>query len=268
MVRWVDPVSEFNNPIGWDQKLPLVEKFSSIQGEGLHAGRPALFIRFSGCNLDCVFADGSICDTPWRKAKEIISLQKVYNWARRLVDRHYFPEKLLPSPERQLMVVLTGGEPTLAKGFDDLITALRLLPVFIAVETNGTIWRGGLNRVDHITISPKQFVKHPRGKDSPKLNKKVLGMTDSFPTTEFRYVVTPEIVELGFIQHLSQMIEDFPTSQFFVSPALESDGTGLEFQSREIPEFVEGAVAECIGIVKSLPKVRLSLQTHKWIRVR
>jgi len=165
------------------RKLPLVEKFFSVQGEGYHAGRSAMFIRFSGCNLDCVFADGSICDTPWRGANESPTLGEVLDWVQENIDKRDQDRTIGPSsssPYNQVMVILTGGEPTFAKGFDDLVIGLSDMPVFTAVETNGTIFRETLPLCDWVTVSPKDLpgISHPNpaGGYDGTVNQSVLDM--------------------------------------------------------------------------------------------
>ncbi len=247
--------------IDLSRKLPLVEKFLSIQGEGYHAGRSALFIRFSGCNLDCVFADGSICDTPWRGAKESPSLGDVLEWIEENIpnqDIAIGPSS--SSPFNQIMVILTGGEPTLALGFDDLVKGLSELPVFIAVETNGTLWRETLPLCHWVTVSPKDLpgISHAKPKSPPGVNSSVLLMCPQ----EFRYVITGP-------HDFRDVPDDYfdSASNHFVSPALMADGSGLEWQ-RGVPEFTPGAVQRCLEIIAERPFIRLSLQTHKWICVR
>ena len=69
------------------------EIFYSLQGEGFHSGTPAVFVRFSGCNLRCTF-----CDTQ-HQAGEMMSLQEIVD------EVNKYP--IAP------LVVLTGGEPSL-----------------------------------------------------------------------------------------------------------------------------------------------------------
>lgn len=110
---------------------PINEIFYSLQGEGRHAGRPSVFVRFAGCNLRCPF-----CDTPHQSATMMT--------ARRIVEAvagH-------PAP----WVILTGGEPTLFVT-PELIAALHDCGRSIAIETNGT--RPVLPGIDWITLSPK-----------------------------------------------------------------------------------------------------------------
>ena len=109
------------------------EIFYSIQGEGAFAGTPAVFVRFSGCNLACPW-----CDTDHSHAVEMTH-DELENAVRELLEGH-----------EGALVVLTGGEPALQLRDDD--------PLFrgfgcICVETNGTLpvpdW------VDWVTVSPK-----------------------------------------------------------------------------------------------------------------
>lgn len=111
-------------------KYPVVEVFSSIQGEGLYAGAPANFIRLAGCNLSCDF-----CDTD-KEAKEELSTKEIL-------------ERLNPDIK---IVVLTGGEPT-THHLCELISTLRH-GYRIHLETNGThIVPSG---IDWVSVSPKR----------------------------------------------------------------------------------------------------------------
>lgn len=111
------------------------EIFYSLQGEGNHAGTPALFIRFAGCNLRCPF-----CDTDFSKSER---------WTIWELEGYF--QNLNPYPP---MVVLTGGEPTLQVDLD-ICALLHRYFDFIAIETNGTTPKiAGL--VDWVTLSPKE----------------------------------------------------------------------------------------------------------------
>ena len=107
------------------------EIFYSIQGEGFHSGTPAIFIRFSGCNLKCPF-----CDTKHQDGKEM-SISDII-------------EEI--SVMKSKFVVLTGGEPTLQIN-EELIKELHANRYYVAVETNGT--KELLYGIDWITCSPK-----------------------------------------------------------------------------------------------------------------
>lgn len=109
------------------------EIFYSLQGEGYHTGTPAVFVRFSGCNLHCAF-----CDTQ-HQAGTLMSAQAIIG------EINQYPNAPL--------VVLTGGEPSLF--IDEAFVAeLRIKTCkYIAIETNGT--RPLPDNLDWITLSPK-----------------------------------------------------------------------------------------------------------------
>ncbi len=108
------------------------EIFYSLQGEGRHAGRAAVFIRFSGCNLKCPF-----CDTDFSTYKEMTA-DEICDIIREWRDCGF--------------VVLTGGEPTLQLD-QALMDALHNEGFTVAMETNGT--RELPCYVDWLTVSPK-----------------------------------------------------------------------------------------------------------------
>jgi len=115
------------------------EIFYSIQGEGFHAGRSALFIRFAGCNLNCDF-----CDTDFSEAVRL-SAEGIIEMGRAALGER--------GAGRPSIIVLTGGEPAL-QATGPLLTLLRkrLCP-YIAIETNGTV--PIKCAPDWITLSPK-----------------------------------------------------------------------------------------------------------------
>lgn len=112
---------------------PINEIFYSLQGEGRWAGRPAWFVRFSGCNLRCPFCDTNHSAREMMDAQAIIEAMKKY---------------------RADFVVLTGGEPALVVD-EALVNALHDAGKYIAIETNGT--RPLPPGIDWITLSPKDL---------------------------------------------------------------------------------------------------------------
>lgn len=242
--------------------LPLVEKFHTVQGEGYNAGRDAMFIRFAGCNLDCVFADGAVCDTPWEKPQEKLTLEDTLAWVDAETAHHDDRDLLRNAePEQWPMVVLTGGEPTMAKAFDELVRGLRERLVYIAVETNGTIWRDGLLECDHVTVAPKDGpeISHGhklKGRDhDPTVHPQVRSMIPD----EYRYVISGP---------------DTPVPPYhparrgnYLSPAFEADGSG-QYHFHHGGRIIPGAAERCMEIVRADPRWRISLQTHKFLGVR
>lgn len=111
--------------------MKINEIFYSIQGEGFHAGTPAIFIRFSGCNLKCPF-----CDTKHQEGIEM----SINDILMDIVDY------------KAGFVVLTGGEPSL-QVTSELIEELHNHGYYVATETNGT--KELPIGIDWVTCSPK-----------------------------------------------------------------------------------------------------------------
>lgn len=114
--------------------MKVNEIFYSLQGEGAHTGTPAVFVRFSGCNLKCPF-----CDTDFRDGKEM--------------DEYEIVDEVCRQGIQAPLVVLTGGEPTL-QATPLLVDLLQQNGFEVAMETNGT--RTAPFNVNWITISPKE----------------------------------------------------------------------------------------------------------------
>ncbi|MRR15404.1 MAG: 7-carboxy-7-deazaguanine synthase [Deltaproteobacteria bacterium] len=133
------------------------EIFYSIQGEGYYSGRPAVFCRFSGCNLwsgkeeDRDRALCKFCDTDFAQTGGTGG--GVYDTAHLLAQKI---SQSWPQCTGQPFVVCTGGEPLLQMDAD-LIAALHEAGFEIAVETNGTI--AAPAGIDWICVSPKAGVQ-------------------------------------------------------------------------------------------------------------
>jgi len=191
------------------------EWFFSLQGEGMRAGTPNLFVRFSGCNLNCnQKEDGFNCDTEFTSGK---------NWT---LDQIVQSLKELSSDCR--WVVLTGGEPSLQID-DDLVDRLHAENFKIAIETNGT--RAISQKIDWITVSPK-------GAEHCLEQRKA---------HELKYV---RAHGMGIPKPLVQ------ADHYLISPAFEGD------------VLPEKNLSWCIDLVKNNPGWRLSLQQHKFMRIR
>lgn len=205
------------------------EIFYTLQGEGINAGRPAVFCRFSGCNLwsgreaDRTTAICTFCDTDFvgtdgvggGKFQTADSLASA-------IEQHW-----TASDRRRRFVVLTGGEPMLQID-EALISALHERDFFIAVETNGTI--DPVADIDWICVSPKA------------------GTTLSIRSGhELKLVYPQKGAE-------PDLFEKFDFQHFLLQPM---DGA-MQIQNTEL------AVAYC----KKNPLWNLSVQTHKMIGIR
>jgi len=132
----------------------IKEIYYTLQGEGFHTGRSAVFCRFTGCNLwsglerdrataVCRFCDTDFVGTDGPDGGRFTSPEAL---AEHIVN--HWPKNVHTNP----FLVCTGGEPLLQLDIP-LITALHTLKVEIAVETNGTI--PVPKEVDWICVSPK-----------------------------------------------------------------------------------------------------------------
>lgn len=113
--------------------MKVNEIFFSLQGEGFYSGTAAVFVRLSGCNLQCPF-----CDTEHGNGVEMTEEEIVAEVAK-------YPARL---------VVVTGGEPSLQLT-ESLVDKLHSKDKFVSVETNGT--HPLPSNVDWITLSPKDL---------------------------------------------------------------------------------------------------------------
>ncbi len=118
------------------KKLPLVEEFYSVQGEGYHAGKPAYFIRLGGCDVGCAW-----CDTrfAWNPSEHPV------------VDTDTIVEHVVTSGTNS--VVVTGGEP-LTWNLDFLCSSLKNIDILTFIETSGIYPLTG--KWDWICLSPKR----------------------------------------------------------------------------------------------------------------
>lgn len=150
-----------------DIRLNVVEIFQSVQGEGANAGRSAVFVRLSNCNLNCWY-----CDTDWNRS-ESMSVLQIQEEVRKLSKPEDYPNNLL---------IWTGGEPTLQLT-DDVLEYFQ--EYYNCIETNGT--NPVPSRIQYISCSPK--VK-------PEILRKNFTRVN-----EFRYPISvggklPDIAEL------------------------------------------------------------------------
>jgi len=206
------------------------EVFYSLQGEGFHAGRPAIFCRFSQCNLwtgreadrnraICQFCDTDFIGTDGQNGGRFANAQALGQHLLR-----FWPQNSPPP-----FVVLTGGEP-LMQVDQKLIQCLHALNFEIAIETNGTY--PAPKGIDWICVSPKAGTK--------------LKLTQGHELK----LVYPQ-ADL----HPSQ-VETLDFNFFYLQPMAVQD-------PHQSQKFVQQALNYC----RQHPQWRLSLQTHKLLQI-
>ncbi|MFW0793292.1 7-carboxy-7-deazaguanine synthase [Gordonia sp. CPCC 205515] len=203
------------------------EIFYTLQGEGTHAGRPAVFCRFASCNLwtgrekdrhraICQFCDTDFVGTDGPGGGKFASAAELADavsakWTSDAGDR---------------MVVCTGGEPLLQLD-EELVDALHARGFYVAVETNGTVLPPP--GIDWLCVSPK--------KNAPLIVTKGDELKLVYPQED----LSPKTFEtLKFTRLRLQPLDDAHTR-----------------------ENTEAAVTYCL----QNPKWQLSLQTHKMLGI-
>ena len=114
--------------------MKVVEKFVSINGEGSKAGQLAVFIRFAGCNLDCVY-----CDTKWANEEDVsyleMSKEEIYEYIKNTGVKN---------------ITVTGGEPLLQDGIYEFLEYLSLdKELSVEIETNGSVDISLFKKIDN-----------------------------------------------------------------------------------------------------------------------
>jgi 7-carboxy-7-deazaguanine synthase len=205
------------------------EIFFTLQGEGFHTGRAAVFCRFAGCNLwtgrevDRATAVCSFCDTDFvgvgPDGGRFASADELAD----AIARRWMPD----TNDSERFVVCTGGEPLLQLD-ESLVSALHARGFLVAIETNGTRFPPGA--VDWICVSPKASAN--------------LVLTNG---NELKLVYPQVGAE-------PERYETLAFDHFFLQPM---DGPALA-------DNTGAAVRYC----QQHPRWRLSLQTHKLLGIR
>ena len=205
------------------------EIFYTLQGEGTHAGRPAVFCRFAGCNLwsgreqDRSSAICQFCDTDFVGTDG--TLGGKFTEADALAAR--IEAQWPQADQAHRFVVITGGEPLLQLD-EALIAALHARGFQIAVETNGTITAPA--GIDWICVSPKA--------GAPWVQRSGQELKVVWPQQGL------ELAELEAANFTNRYLQPMDN-------ALRADNTEL-----------------CVALCMQRPAWRLSLQTHKITGIR
>lgn len=202
------------------------EIYYTLQGEGIQAGMPAVFVRFAGCNFwngrladrssaICDFCDTDFVGTDGPGGGSFATANALLE----SILAHF------PKLEQNRMVVFTGGEPLLQLD-ESLISALNLANIRIAIETNGSIQAPA--GIDWIAVSPKSL-------------------------TEFNQLSGSEL-KLVFPSKISpEQVAHLEFEHFLLSPKW------VECEKQR-SEFLQQAISYC----KENPLWRLSVQQHKY----
>jgi 7-carboxy-7-deazaguanine synthase (Cx14CxxC type) len=210
------------------KKYKVKEIYYTLQGEGYHTGRPAVFCRFTGCNLwsgreeDREKAICQFCDTDFWGTDGILGGRyTATELTQQIID--LWPENFR---NKSIFLVCTGGEPMLQLD-EELIIAFHKKGIEVAIETNGTIEVPA--SVDWICMSPKA-------------NTDIVQKSGN----EIKIVQPQHGVD-------PKDFEDFDYNHFYIQP--------LDDEAQE--DHIQEAIKFCLDH----PKWKLSLQTHKVLNI-
>ena len=199
--------------------------FSSLQGEGLNSGRPATFIRFANCNLACKW-----CDTH-KNVRHTWNLDELLD----KLDEH--------APKS---VIITGGEPPIQSGMEDLLETLKERGYWIALETNGLLSPSWLSLFDYISVSPKFMYQ-----------SKYVGKGGIVKANEVRIVAETD----NMVDFCKMMRDKIAADNYFISP-LDEHGKLHYHRAIKLLKHVNAANPS------QVPPWCLSLQIHKILGIR
>jgi len=224
-----------------DGRLKVNSIWQTIQGEGPDAGRPAIFIRLSGCNLRCWF-----CDTEFDRGINMTVAQVMKRVS------HF-----LESVNRIQLVVITGGEPLL-QNILPLVDGLNQVGLAVSIETAGTVDITGLDKRfgRNRPLSGNSIVCSPK---TPLINQRLVPLV-----SYWKYLIrSGEVDETDGLPIVSTQIKgerakiyrppylDYYFSEIYVQPVDEDDDARNKAN-----------VAACLTSCRTYG-YRLSLQIHK-----
>lgn len=213
----------------------VIEKFISINGEGLYAGELAVFIRLATCNLRCRY-----CDTAWSyddaDATEMSSDEIIEYIKGTGVKR----------------VTLTGGEPLLGENSSDLVKEICSMDgTSLEIETNGSINLEELvkfrNEEEKNNLSFTVDYKLPGSYMEAKMDLKNYGIIDKNDVVKF-VVSTKE--DLNKTLQIINMFELSEKTNVYISPSY------LDITGEDIVEFMKD---------NNMNGIKMQLQLHKYI---
>lgn len=199
-------------------KYLVKEVFSSIQGEGLLVGTPMNFIRFTKCNLRCVWCDTDFSGGKKQSIKEIT-------------------KKLNPKIR---WVSLTGGEPLLEENLLSLIKALKNKNYKVYLETNGSIYdRKIFDSCDYISLD----LKTPSSGNT-KYERKALEYCLKNKDKSQIKVVVKDKKDLQYFRKIYKTKEGVKYSCWVIQP-----------ESTSIKEIDYGYVIKNFPLVRVIPQI-------------
>ncbi|RIO83467.1 7-carboxy-7-deazaguanine synthase QueE, partial [Staphylococcus haemolyticus] len=126
-------------------KIPVLEIFGpTIQGEGRVIGRKTMFVRTAGCDYRCSWCDSAFTwDGSAKEDIQLMTAEEIYNQLKKIGGDHFDH------------VTISGGNPALIKGIQDLVDLFEEKQIYSALETQGSKFQPWMRQINDLTISPK-----------------------------------------------------------------------------------------------------------------
>jgi 7-carboxy-7-deazaguanine synthase len=225
-------------------KLELHHVFPTIQGEGPFVGRPSIFIRLAGCNLQC-----PACDTDYTSRRDLVTPEAILAQVRQYTPEGWHNEAARRNNSfnaaSRPLVVITGGEP-FRQNLRPLVVLLMATGYQVQIETNGTLFLEDFPYYQvTVVCSPK----------TPRINNEL-----AYNVSAFKYVIedgqvhTDGLPLTTMAQHSQGLVARPPTNfrgEIFVQPLDTKDS--------------EQNLANTKACIQSAMKhgYRLCIQSHK-----
>ena len=202
--------------------MVINEIFYSLQGEGLLAGVPSVFIRLAGCPLHCTWCDTKYAWDP--NAGDDLTIPQIIQNVNDIASSLSFSphscgggrppsadERRATSHESRF-VVITGGEPMVNEQLPELASALKEQGKHVTIETAGVAFVEGL-ACDLLSISPKTSNSGTKSASNPNIIRRLISR---YPY-QLKFVVdSPN--DLPEIQQLVQSLGDFDLTKVMLMP--------------------------------------------------
>lgn len=126
-------------------KIPVLEIFGpTIQGEGRVIGRKTMFVRTASCDYRCSWCDSAFTwDGSAKEDIKLMTAEEIYNQLKKI------------GGDRFDHVTISGGNPALIKGIQDLVDLFEEKQIYTALETQGSKFQPWMRQINDLTISPK-----------------------------------------------------------------------------------------------------------------
>lgn len=244
---------------GDDKTYMVNECFYSLQGEGMRAGTANVFIRFTGCNLQCSMEAGPKspgmfdCDTEFASGRKV-TLDELWQWVRESISISTGGNLQPNQNEWPGWIILTGGEPGLQVD-QQLCDFLHSKMCKLAIETNGTI------ELPWVEVL-KPGICLPPGASRPgehAFTKQYLLDWISLSPKVAEHALKQRFAnELKYVRGYGQGIPKpaATAEHYLISPVFD----GMRVDQRTLDW--------CIRLVLENPEWRLSVQQHKMLKVR